>query len=79
MKARIRSSYAAALNSQSASLVAAERERGLFGSNAKGERFPYSDSGSSRIRFTADLASHSRAFCRNSAALCNASFSFIRI
>ena len=39
----------------------------------------YSESGSSRIRFTADLASHSRAFCRNSAAVCNASFSFMRI
>ncbi len=52
-------------------------ERGFFGSDAKG--FPYSDSGSSRIRFTADLASHSRAFCRNSAALCSASFSFMRI
>ncbi len=39
----------------------------------------YSESGSSRIRFTADLASHSRAFCRNSAAVCRASFSFIRI
>jgi hypothetical protein len=34
---------------------------------------PYSDSGSSRIRFTADLASHSRAFCRSSAALCRVS------
>jgi len=41
--------------------------------------FACSGSGSSRIRFTADLASHSRAFCRNSAALCSASLSFIRI
>jgi hypothetical protein len=31
--------------------------------------FACSGSGSSRIRFTADLASHSRAFCRNSAAV----------
>src|SRR5262249_36123155 len=45
------------------------------------DRAPFvcSDSGSSRIRFTADLASHSRAFCRNSAALCTPSFSFMRI
>src|SRR5947208_2275595 len=41
--------------------------------------FDYAASGSSRIRFRADLASHSRAFCRNSAALCSASFSLMRI
>ncbi len=41
--------------------------------------FGYAASGSSRIRFKADLASHSRAFCRNSAALCSASFSLMRI
>src|SRR5204863_7218108 len=45
----------------------------------KSDPFLYSNSGSSRIRFTADFASHSRAFCRNSAALCSASFSFMRI
>jgi hypothetical protein len=41
--------------------------------------FPCSASGSSRIRLRADLASHSRAFCRSSAALWSASFSLIRI
>lgn len=35
--------------------------------------FGCSDSSSSRIRLTADLASHFRAFCRNSAALCSES------
>jgi len=33
----------------------------------KRDSFVYYDSGSPRIRLTADLASHSRAFCRNSA------------
>jgi hypothetical protein len=69
MKARMRSSYAAALNSQSASL-ALLAPNAAFETSGKSDRFPYSDSGSSRIRFAADLASHSRAFCRNSAALC---------
>src|SRR5205807_6419972 len=41
--------------------------------------FDYAASGSSRIRFRADLASHSRAFCRNSEALRSASFSLMRI
>src|SRR5205823_5720598 len=41
--------------------------------------FDYAASGSSRIRFRADLASHSRAFCRSSAALCSASLSLMRI
>jgi hypothetical protein len=41
--------------------------------------FVYSGSVSSRIRFRADLASHSRAFCRSSAALRSANFSLMRI
>jgi hypothetical protein len=78
MEARMCSPYAAALNSQSASL-ALLAPNAAFETGGKSDPFFYSDSGSSRIRFTADLASHSRAFCRNSAAVCSASFSFMRI
>src|SRR5262249_50338516 len=77
--ARMRSPYAVALNSQSASLALLATNVDFLNPTQKRDPFALSDSGSSRMRFTADLASHSRAFCRNSAAVCTPSFSFMRI
>ena len=68
MKARTRSSYAGRAKFSQCIARRAGDEPDFLREQRRGNGFPYSDSGSSRIRFTADLASQFRALCGNSAA-----------